>query len=161
MDEIIFDNRQDYVEIDDELLNLIKKSIRAVLDEEDIKDSVMVSVSFVDSEEIRNLNRDYRNVDRSTDVLSFPIDDEFMIERRILGDIVINTQRVIEQAKEYGHSEKREFSYLTVHSCLHLLGYDHEEEQDKKVMRSKEKLIMDKLDIHRWLYEKGRFYFFL
>lgn len=149
MDEIIFDNRQDYVEIDDELLNLIKKSIRAVLDEENIEDSVMVSVSFVDSEEIRNLNRDYRNVDRSTDVLSFPIDDEFMIERRILGDIVINTQRVIEQAKEYGHSEKREFSYLTVHSSLHLLGYDHEEEQDKKVMRSKEKLIMDKLDIHR------------
>lgn len=161
MDEIIFDNRQDYVEIDDELLNLIKKSIRAVLDEENIEDSVMVSVSFVDSEEIRNLNRDYRNVDRSTDVLSFPIDDEFMIERRILGDIVINTQRVIEQAKEYGHSEKREFSYLTVHSSLHLLGYDHEEEQDKKVMRSKEKLIMDKLDIHRWLYEKRRFYFFL
>ena len=161
MDEIIFDNRQDYVEIDDELLNLIKKSIRAVLDEENIEDSVMVSVSFVDSEEMRNLNRDYRNVDRSTDVLSFPIDDEFMIERRILGDIVINTQRVIEQAKEYGHSEKREFSYLTVHSSLHLLGYDHEEEQDKKVMRSKEKLIMDKLDIHRWLYEKRRFYFFL
>ncbi|WP_138159281.1 rRNA maturation RNase YbeY [Peptoniphilus catoniae] len=147
--EIFFDNRQDEIYIDDSLTDLIKKSIKAVLDEENLSDRIMVSVSFVNSSEIQSLNRDFRNVDRVTDVLSFPIDDEFRIENRILGDIVINTARVISQAKEYGHSEEREFSYLTVHSTLHLLGYDHEDEEDKNIMRAKEKIIMESLNINR------------
>lgn len=146
---VLFDNRQDEIYIDDVITELIKKSIREVIDEEKLDENIMVSVSFVDDEEIRTLNRDFRNVDSSTDVLSFPIDDEFQLDERILGDVVINTKRVIEQAKEFGHSNERELSYLTVHSILHLLGYDHEDEEDKNLMRSKEKIVMDRMKLYR------------
>ncbi|MGO3752103.1 MAG: rRNA maturation RNase YbeY [Peptoniphilaceae bacterium] len=146
---ILFDNRQEDVFIDEAIINIIKKSINEVLIEERVEDNVMVSLSFVNDEEIRELNRDFRGVDSSTDVLSFPIDDEFKLEDRILGDIVINTRKVLEQAEEYKHSEEREISYLTVHSLLHLLGYDHEKENEKIIMRQKEKIIMDRLKIYR------------
>ncbi|SHH26374.1 probable rRNA maturation factor [Anaerosphaera aminiphila DSM 21120] len=146
---VLFDNRQDEIYIDDVITELIKKSIREVIDEEKLDENIMISVSFVDDEEIRTLNRDFRNVDSSTDVLSFPIDDEFQLDERILGDVVINTKRVIEQAEEFGHSNERELSYLTVHSILHLLGYDHEDEEDKSLMRSKEKIVMDRMKLYR------------
>ncbi|MDO5041024.1 MAG: rRNA maturation RNase YbeY [Peptoniphilus sp.] len=146
---IFFDNRQDEVYIDETITDLIKKSVMETLREENITEETMVSISFVGDEEIQQLNRDFRNVDKVTDVLSFPIDDEFRIEERILGDVVINTRRVLSQAEEYGHSVEREFSYLTVHSILHLLGYDHENEEDKNIMRYKEDIVMDKLQIHR------------
>ncbi|WP_036728572.1 rRNA maturation RNase YbeY [Peptoniphilus mikwangii] len=146
---ILFDNRQDEIEIDENIIELIKKSILEVIKSEKLDENIMVSVSFVDDEEIQELNKNFRGVDSSTDVLSFPIDDEFQIEERILGDVVINTKRVIEQAQEFGHSNEREMSYLTVHSVLHLLGYDHIEEEDKLIMRSKEKIIMDNLKIYR------------
>ena len=116
---------------------------------ENLDENVEVSVSFVGDDEIRDLNRDYRGVDKSTDVLSFPMDDEFIIESRILGDVIINTRRVLEQAEELGHSKERELSYLTVHSILHLLGYDHMEDEDKKEMREREKLAMKELSIYR------------
>ena len=128
---------------------MIEKSIAAVLKVENLDENVEVSVSFVGDEEIRDLNRDYRGVDKSTDVLSFPMDDEFIIVSRILGDVIINTRRVMEQAKELGHSNERELSYLTVHSILHLLGYDHMEDEDKKEMREREKLAMKELSIYR------------
>ncbi|RVU55325.1 rRNA maturation RNase YbeY [Anaerosphaera multitolerans] len=146
---VLFDNRQDEIFIDEYLIELVKNSIKAVVEVEDLEDNIMVSVSFVNSDEIHKLNREFRGVDSSTDVLSFPIDDEFQLEERILGDVVINTQRVIEQAEELGHSNERELSYLTVHSVLHLLGYDHEEESDKILMREREKLVMDKLELYR------------
>lgn len=147
--EIYYDDRQDDIKITDEIKNLIEKSIAAVLKVENLDENVEVSVSFVGDEEIRNLNRDYRGVDKSTDVLSFPMDDEFIIVSRILGDVIINTRRVMEQAKELGHSNERELSYLTVHSILHLLGYDHMEDEDKKEMREREKLAMKELSIYR------------
>lgn len=143
---IYFDNRQDLIEIDEEIEKIVEKSIEAALKEIDFTDEYEVSVSFVGDEEIHELNRDYRGVDRTTDVLSFPMDDEFT---NMLGDIVININKVIEQAKEYGHSEKREISYLTVHSTLHLMGFDHEEEEDKKEMRAVEDRVMEKLEISR------------
>ena len=143
---IYFDNRQDLIEIDSSIEEIVEISVKAALDEIDYKDHYEVSVSFVGDEEIHELNRDYRGVDRTTDVLSFPMDDEFT---NMLGDIVININKVIEQAKEYGHSEKREISYLTVHSTLHLMGYDHEEELDKKEMREVEKRVMERLKISR------------
>lgn len=146
---LFFDDRQKDIEISDEIKEIIEKSVLAVLEEEGMSDNVEVSISFVDNEEIRELNRNYRHVDKSTDVLSFPVDDEFMIDANILGDVVINTKRVIEQAEEFGHSNKRELSYLTVHSVLHLLGYDHMEDKDKIEMRGKEKIIMDNLKIYR------------
>lgn len=147
--EIYYDDRQDDIKITDEIKNLIEKSIAAVLKVENLDENVEVSVSFVGDEEIRDLNRDYRGVDKSTDVLSFPMDDEFIIVSRILGDVIINTRRVMEQAEELGHSEERELSYLTVHSILHLLGYDHMEDEDKKEMREREKLAMKELSIYR------------
>lgn len=143
---IYFDNRQDLIKIDEEIEKIVEISVEAALKEIDFTDDYEVSVSFVSDEEIHELNRDYRGVDRTTDVLSFPMDDEFT---NMLGDIVININKVIEQAKEYGHSEKREISYLTVHSSLHLMGFDHEEEEDKKEMRAVEDRVMEKLEISR------------
>lgn len=159
--EVYYDDRQDDIKITDEIKNLIEKSIAAVLKVENLDENVEVSVSFVGDEEIRDLNRDYRGVDKSTDVLSFPMDDEFIIDNRILGDVIINTRRVMEQAEELGHSEERELSYLTVHSILHLLGYDHMEDEDKKEMREREKLAMKELSIYRWFYEKRTIYIFI
>ena len=143
---IYFDNRQDLIKIDEEIENIVEKSIEAALKEIEFTDDYEVSVSFVGDNEIHELNRDYRGVDRTTDVLSFPMDDEFT---NMLGDIVININKVIEQAKEYGHSEKREISYLTVHSSLHLMGFDHEEEEDKKEMRAVGDRVMENLEISR------------
>ena len=147
--EIYYDDRQDDIKISEEIKALIEKSVSAVLKVEELDENVEVSVSFVGDEEIRELNRDYRGVDKSTDVLSFPIDDEFILDNRILGDVIINTRRVMEQAEELGHSNEREFSYLTVHSILHLLGYDHMEDEDKRQMREREKLAMKELSIYR------------
>lgn len=157
--EVYYDDRQDDIEITEKIKSLVEKSIASVLKVEEIDDEIEVSVSFVGDEEIRDLNRDYRGVDRSTDVLSFPMDDEFIIDKRILGDVIINTRRVMEQAEELGHSHERELSYLTVHSILHLLGYDHIDDEDKKKMREREKLSMKELEIYRWFYEKGTLYF--
>lgn len=147
--EIYYDDRQDDIKISEEIKALIEKSVAAVLKVEELDENVEVSVSFVGDEEIRELNRDYRGVDKSTDVLSFPMDDEFILDNRILGDVIINTRRVMEQAEELGHSNEREFSYLTVHSILHLLGYDHMEDEDKRQMREREKLAMKELSIYR------------
>ena len=150
---IDFENRQDVLPISDEDLDIIKMSVEASLELCNIDKEYYVSVSFVDDNEIKNLNRDYRNVDKVTDVLSFPMDEEYD-DKIILGDIVINMSRVLSQAKEFGHSNRRELSYLCVHSTLHLLGYDHIEEEDRIIMRAKEKEIMDKLKIYRWYFEK-------
>ncbi|MGI5949510.1 rRNA maturation RNase YbeY [Peptoniphilus sp.] len=147
--KIYFDNRQDFLDITDETLNIVTKTVEKVLELENFDDDAEVSVSFVGDEEIQELNRDFRGVDSSTDVLSFPIDDEFKICGNILGDVIINMKRVMKQAKEFGHSNERELSYLTCHSILHLLGYDHIDEDDKKIMREKEKNVMSELKIFK------------
>ncbi len=147
--KIYYDDRQEDIEITDEIKELIKKSVKAVLKIENLEENVEVSVSFVGDDEIKGLNRDFRGVDKVTDVLSFPIDDKFMIENKILGDVIINTKRVMEQASELGHTNERELSYLTVHSILHLLGYDHMDEIEKREMREREKLAMKELSIYR------------
>lgn len=147
--KIYYDDRQEDIEITDEIKELIKKSVKTVLKIENLEENVEVSVSFVGDDEIKGLNRDFRGVDKVTDVLSFPIDDKFMIENKILGDVIINTKRVMEQASELGHTNERELSYLTVHSILHLLGYDHMDEIEKREMREREKLAMKELSIYR------------
>ncbi len=112
-----------------------------------------ISVTFVSPEEIQELNAAYRGKDAVTDVLSFPQFEDLNqvdVDREwLLGDVVINPLRAQEQAQEYGHSEKRELTYLFVHSLLHLLWYDHEEEEDKKEMRGREEEIMQALDLVR------------
>lgn len=130
-----------------------EKTITEVLRVENIRENAEVSLSIVDKETIHKLNKDYRNVDRETDVLSFPLDEEgFDNEGNpliLLGDIVICLDVAEYQAADFGHSLEREIMYLICHSTLHLLGYDHIEEDDKKVMRSKEKEVMKNLGVFK------------
>lgn len=111
-----------------------------------------VNIIFVDLEEIHEINRNYRGIDRPTDVISFALednDDKCMSEERILGDIYICMNKVYEQAKEYGHSITREEAFLTVHGLLHLLGYDHMKEDEEKIMFGLQEEILDELGIRR------------
>ena len=113
-------------------------------------------VTLTYPENIKKLNNQYRNIDKETDVLSFPMfeKEEIMGVKRVeyresLGDIVISIERVKEQAKDYGHSFEREFAYMLVHGFYHLMGEDHIEEEDKKVMREKEEYVLNRLQISR------------
>ncbi len=150
--EVFIDNRQG-VEIDKDLEAGILLAITTVLEYEDMDLDYEVSLSFVDNEEIRELNKNFRNIDRETDVLSFPNIEDFELDYdfgpKLLGDIVISLEKAKEQAKEYKHSFEREIIYLTVHSMLHLLGYDHMEEEEKLIMRGKEKEIMNILKVFK------------
>lgn len=150
MIETLFDNRQDIMEITEGNMNAIEIAVSKVIETEPLEGNFEVSVSFVTNEEIRILNRDYRNVDSETDVLSFPMDDEDCFDGIvILGDIVLSTEKIIEQANDYGHSLEREMIYLTVHSALHLLGYDHINSEEKEEMRTREKEVMKELQLFK------------
>ncbi len=140
---------------------IIRNAAEAALLNENVEFDTEISVTVTDNAGIRELNREYRNIDKETDVLSFPMYDfeepsvfdeaELALEQGavMLGDIIVSTDKICEQAEEYGHSTIRELSYLMVHSMLHLLGYDHIEEEDKKLMRSREDMIMERLGILR------------
>ncbi|MDY2793869.1 MAG: rRNA maturation RNase YbeY [Peptostreptococcus porci] len=159
--KIILDNRQDDKEISEDLLKKIEKVIVACLEYEDYSDDYEVSLSFVTNDEIKNLNRDFRNIDKVTDVLSFPMlsDDDFEIEYEeySLGDIVISVDRAEQQAIEYDHSFEREICFLVCHSMFHLLGYDHMQEDEAEEMHTKEKNVLDSLGITRGQkYEQER-----
>ncbi len=148
MISVLFDDRQDVMEITGDNEAAIKEAVEVVLLQEELRGDFEVSVSFVTNEEIKELNMKYRNVDLETDVLSFPMNEDFD-GVTILGDIVISTQKIIEQANDLGNSLVREMIYLTVHSMLHLLGYDHMGNEEKKEMREKEKKIMKNLKIFK------------
>lgn len=150
--KIYFENEQDKLPITYKLKMLIREAVEATLDFEDYRNICEVSVTFTDNEGIRELNSKFRQIDRPTDVLSFPLfdfegsSDEPPVDEmmNMLGDIVISLERAKEQADEYGHSFEREVAFLTVHSMLHLLGYDHETgEEDDKNMRARQSEIMD------------------
>jgi probable rRNA maturation factor len=143
------DNRQEQYDITEEMINLIERVIRESLRVEGIGENYEVSISFVDNEEIKALNREFRGVDRETDVLSFPMEDEFDFSIPLLGDIVISLEKADEQAKDYGHTLEREVAYLTCHSMFHLMGYDHMNEDEKRIMREKEKEVMRNLRIFK------------
>jgi probable rRNA maturation factor len=152
--EVLIDNRQSKITITNEIENLVKEVCKECLKLEGRTLNYEISVSFVDNEEIRELNKTYRGKDKATDVLSFPMeDDEILLEENseeaILGDIVISAEKALEQSEEYGHSFEREIAYLTAHSMFHLMGYDHMTEEEKKIMRDKEKQIMEKLGIFK------------
>lgn len=147
--EFYVDNRQNTAEITPELNNLIEKVIIESLKIEGVSADIEVSISFVDNDEIRELNRDYRGVDKSTDVLSFPLDEDILVPIPLLGDIIISMETAIEQAEDFGHSLDREISYLVTHSMFHLMGYDHMNEEEKNIMRSKEKQVMKNLGIFK------------
>lgn len=158
MIDIISSNEQEKYEISKELMKKIESVIKECENEEEIFFDNEISITFTDNENIRQINNDYRQKDVETDVLSFPIyekyelDEEKNIESdfiRPLGDIVISMEKADEQSKDFGHSFEREVCYLVCHSMFHLMGYDHIQEDEKKIMREKEEKVMDKLNITR------------
>lgn len=157
--DLLIDNRTDLV-LDEAFKKNIEKTLIIALDEAGYGQDYEISFSIVKQDEILMLNRDYRGIDDVTDVLSFPVFDAVDIEESgMLGDIVICYDRAKEQAYDFGHSLNREITYLTVHSLLHLLGYDHIKEDDKKEMRNLEKKIMYRLEVYKdeskGLWKKG------
>lgn len=149
---IIMSNRQSKIILTPQTIRLIKKAVNTALEYEGFERKCEVSVTFVDNNIIHSINLKQRGVDRPTDVLSFPIyDDDYSSgECCILGDIVISLEKACEQAGEYGHSFDREVAFLTVHSVLHLLGYDHETSlEDEKEMFWKQEEILKIMGLTR------------
>jgi len=149
-------NNQNIVKITKDLRNIVKKCCISTLYEEGYKGDYEVSITFTDNEQIHDINLYHRDIDSETDVLSFPLMDENGLSLNhetdcyMLGDIVISTEKAIQQAEEFGHSFEREIAFLTVHSMLHLLGYDHvTSEKDEREMFAKQDLILDALGITR------------
>ena len=148
------------IEKKEEYETTIKKVLEKCFQEEKLdKTKLYIEITLTTPEQIRKINKEFRNIDKETDVLSFPMfekqelkrglkNNEFNIEDA-LGSIVISLEKVEEQAKEYGHSFERELSYMIVHGFYHLMGYDHIEEEDKIQMRQKEENILNKLKIVR------------
>jgi probable rRNA maturation factor len=135
-------NLQEKVEIDEKLYKDFKNIITKATEMEGY-DGGEISIAFVNNEKIKELNNKFRNINEETDVLSFPMDEE------ILGDIIISAEKALSQSKDYGHSFKREICYLVTHGILHLLGYDHKTDGEKKEMRKKEERILKELEIKR------------
>ena len=147
-------NEQKIEEVTPSLRALVRRAIKASLEYEKVTFVPEISVTFTDNEGIRELNASHRNIDRATDVLSFPLfEKEDLTEASdgdALGDIVISLERAREQANEFGHSFEREVAFLTVHSMLHLLGYDHEiSEDDEKEMFFKQEEILKTIGLVR------------
>lgn len=164
------ENAQNVIEIDEALISKLNEALDKITEEEGVEYEPEVSVYFTDDEEIRKLNKEHRNIDSSTDVLSFPMlsygegetygdiytsEDElfdymFEEDRLILGDVVISGDHAKAQAKEYGHSVFRETVFLFVHSLLHLLGYDHMDEDERNIMNKKEDYYMTRIGVERF-----------
>ena len=152
----------EYLDLEEnkEYENIIEKVVEQCFKEENLKNSKLyISITLTTPEHIHEINKQYRNVDKETDVLSFPMFEKSELDDKIknqdfehedvLGDIVISIEKVKGQAEEYGHSFEREFSYMIVHGFYHLMGYDHIEEKDKVIMRPKEENVLNKLGIRR------------
>jgi probable rRNA maturation factor len=144
-------------EVTKEQMNMIEQLLNYAAEIEHVPNGAEVSISFVDNERIRIINRDYRGKDQPTDVISFALEEKGEGEIEIvgadipplLGDIIISIPKAKEQAKEYGHSFMRELGFLAVHGFLHLLGYDHKTEEEEKVMFSKQKDILERYGLTR------------
>ena len=155
MNKVYITNSQDKIEVTRALSGLVRRAVGQALKYEKVDFDAELSVTFVDNGEIKRLNSEYRNIDRETDVLSFPLYESGEIEiedgeRAALGDVVISLEKAEAQAKEYGHSFEREVAFLTVHSVLHLLGYDHElSEEDEKEMFGRQEEILKKMKLGR------------
>ncbi|MDV3428690.1 MAG: rRNA maturation RNase YbeY [Bacillota bacterium] len=165
---ILINNEQDKISYDRDLEDTLEKIINFTLEEQQVKIPCEISLTFVDNDGIKELNKNYRGIENETDVLSFPMleypegeyykdvysDNVFKDEFKdgddlVLGDIVISLEKAEDQSKEYNHPFIREVCYLTVHSMLHLLGYDHMEDEMKKVMREEEEKILSAFNLRR------------
>jgi probable rRNA maturation factor len=154
---LIIDFIDETNEVTEEQIDMIEKLLNYAAETENVQDEAEVSVTFVDNEKIREINRDYRGKDKPTDVISFALeemgDEEVEIVGAeippVLGDIIISVPKAREQAEEYGHSFMRELGFLAVHGFLHLLGYDHETEEEEKEMFSKQEQILEQFGLKR------------
>ena len=156
---VFIDNRQEDIAVDEAMEAMVVQVVEKVLEFEGVQEEYEISVSFVNNEEIRSLNMEYRGIDKETDVLSFPmldfieeeeeeeVDAEYIDEELALGDIVISMEKALEQSGEYGHSFNRELAFLLVHGMLHLLGYDHEVEATEGDIFEKQEEILTKLNL--------------
>ena len=154
--KVLITNDQNEIKIPTGIRLLVRKCCHAVLESEGHTESYEISVTFVNDKAIHELNKKHRNIDRATDVLSFPLGENGVYDidhetgAYLLGDIVISIETAYRQAEIYGHSLEREVGFLTVHSMLHLLGYDHEQGKlEERIMREKEEEILSNLGISR------------
>lgn len=154
--KVIIENKQNVIKVPTGVRMLIRRCCKAVLTLEGFTDSAEISVTIVDDETIHQLNLKHRGIDRSTDVLSFPLGENGQYDTnmdsgaKMLGDIVISIEHAYDQAEKYGHSLQREIGFLTVHSLLHLLGYDHEAGGLEAVrMREKEEAVLTRIGLKR------------
>lgn len=162
--QLDWSNEQKQVEIPEQWIGRLEQLLELAAAAEGLTEGE-VTLTFVDNEEIRNLNRDYRDIDSATDVLSFAMQDDgvgeldiiFEVEDEsdtipingMLGDIIISAERALEQSEEYGHSLEREIGFLFVHGFLHLLGYDHQDEASEKEMMSKQEAVLQQAGLIR------------
>ncbi|MCX8001456.1 MAG: rRNA maturation RNase YbeY [Anoxybacillus mongoliensis] len=154
---LIIDFMDETNEITEQQIELIERLLQHAAKEENVRDGAEVSVTFVDNEKIREINRDYRGKDQPTDVISFALEEmgEEEIEivgadvPPVLGDIIISVPKAREQAEQYGHSFMRELGFLAIHGFLHLLGYDHETEEEEKVMFAKQEQLLQQFGLTR------------
>lgn len=159
---IIIENEQDKVDITEAMNKLIEATIESCVKAENLEAAYEVSVLIVDDREIRAINKEHRAIDKATDVLSFPMaefvkgelvsdegdyDPEF--DELMLGDIIISAETAKRQSQEYGHSFERELAFLTAHSCFHLLGYDHMDEAEEKIMIEKQEGVLGQMGLTR------------
>ena len=159
--EIIIENEQEKIDFTDDHEKLITKVVQAALSEQGFSSDCFVSVTVVDNDAIKEINKEHRNIDSATDVLSFPVlefdEDGNIIPdsgdvyegKTILGDIVLSFERALEQSKDFGHSFDREVGFLVCHSVLHLLGHDHEDDFERTIMREHEEKILNSLELTR------------
>ena len=161
--ELLILNRQRGVLITDDIVEVIRRCVSGVLDFEDIELETQVSIIFVSNRGIKKYNMEYRNINKITDVLSFPMlefdedggvvisagDRDCESGRVIIGDIILSLEKCVQQADDYGHSFTREIGFLVVHSMYHLLGYDHIEQGENEILREKEEKVLSMLELVR------------
>jgi len=159
---IIIENIQDKKEFTNDIEALIKKTCEECLKAEQFQYEAEISILIVDNEQIREMNKEHRNIDKATDVLSFPMTDieegkfnaplqvyDFEDGNLILGDIVLSLEKAYEQAAEYGHAIEREIAFLISHGVYHLLGFDHESEAQEKIMMYKQDKVLASMGLER------------
>lgn len=154
---LIIDFFDETEEVKEEYVDMIQQLVEKAAEIESVEDGAELSITFVNNERIQEINREYRDKDQPTDVISFAMEDMGEGEMeivgvdmpRMLGDIIISIPRTKEQAEEYGHSFERELGFLAVHGFLHLLGYDHMTEEEEKVMFGRQKEILDAFGLGR------------
>lgn len=156
MNKIYIKNKQNDLDLPKNIRYYIVKCCNKTLSFENFCDDAEINITFVDEKTIKSLNKDFRNIDKVTDVLSFPLGENGVYDTnpenncKMLGDVVICAKRAYEQAESYGHSIKREICFLVVHSLLHLLGYDHEtKNEDEEIMFKKQKEILNLANIKK------------